>query len=894
MKPSPQQQDILDFVENEDGSLNVLARAGCGKCLGKGVPVMKYDGSVVPVESIVVGDRLMGPDSKPRLVTSTNIGFGKLYKITPIKGDSWVCNDVHVITLSGTNREKGKTIDISLNDFLSSQKTTRPDKNWKLFRVPLSFQELEVPYDPYLIGSWLGDGARGSASWTLGYDKEPVLTHLKSLAVAMGNECIVSQDSGQNSWTVRFTAKEIGVNQLRRYIQTLSKERIPDNYLKNSVKVRQGVLAGLLDTDGHQSSPGTFDFVAKHKSFAEDMLFLCRSLGFAAYMSEKSVKLVGWDSPRTYFRVSISGDCSSLPLLRHKATTRKQIKNVLVTGWKAEPIGEGEFFGFTLSGDGRFLLGDFTVTHNTSTLIQVVDLISAPAQVVKRISKGLAPAQVFLGAFNKAIAEELKNRIGQRAGVEVSTMHALGYRLLRNIYTKLESPDSRKVSGLAQKISPFDKKYRGVLASIVSFAKQAGYGVAGCPSISDSDAWDETIEYHGLWEEVPAGISPERVVEDAKKLYNLSIKMVEKEGRIDFDDMLLMPLLAADRLDAKPELYDFVLVDEAQDSNVVRRKLAAMVMKTGGRLIAVGDDRQAIYGFAGASSDSMEQIQKCHGSKVLPLSVTYRCPRAVVEVAQRWVPDITAHESAPEGKTGEIKHWDFWGMDFTPGSDVLLCRNTRPLIGIAQRLRLAGIRCIVEGNNSKSIVALITKWGEVTIGVLRSSLDAYLKEQKAKWTAKKRPEKVEAVQEKVTMVLELAGGMNESLPVRELVRKVESLFGFDTREEDQSVLRLCTIHRSKGREWDRVFWVGPNVYQPSKWAKKDWEIVQEENLMYVAVTRSKRELVTVNVEYKKRSSEDPEWWELPAGAEGAGNTASQGEADGAAEGEWITIEAGQR
>ena len=303
-----QQQAVMDWARDEQGSLNLIARAGCGKCLGKGTPVMKFNGDVVSVEDIQAGDLLMGPDSKPRQVIATNTGNGPLYKVTPTKGDSWVCNDVHVMTLVGSTHHTGEIIDVPLNEFMASCRTVTLSKEWKLFRVPISFEEQYTPYDAYLIGTWLGDGTVGEAAWTLGYDKEPILNYLKDLAPAMECRCKMTEDPRQNSWTVRYSVvdrNEKGSREhpFRQYIKSLSKEHIPVEYLKNSRGVRLALLAGLLDTDAHQSSPSTFDIVMKHFSFSEDFLFLCRSLGFAAYRSEKFVQLEGWDEPRLYYRV---------------------------------------------------------------------------------------------------------------------------------------------------------------------------------------------------------------------------------------------------------------------------------------------------------------------------------------------------------------------------------------------------------------------------------------------------------------------------------------------------------------------------------------------------------------------------------------------------------------
>jgi DNA helicase-2/ATP-dependent DNA helicase PcrA len=467
--------------------------------------------------------------------------------------------------------------------------------------------------------------------------------------------------------------------------------------------------------------------------------------------------------------------------------------------------------------------------------------------------------RIFMGAFNKAIATELSEKMGFIPGVEVSTMHALGFRLCKNIIDGKIEIDSKKVKGLAHKLCPWDKKYKEVLTDLVGYAKQSGFGVKGCPALKDKQAWTDIADHYDIWDELPSGITPERLFNDAYKIYNQSLSLCQTEARIDFDDMILVPLVFGG--DYKPELYDWVLVDEAQDQNMVRRLLAQLVLKTGGRMVAVGDNFQAIYGFSGASHDSLEQIKKAMNAKELPLSVTYRCPKLIVEKAQQWVPDIQAHESAPQGTITLLDHKQLWGQQFS-SSDVILCRNTRPLVGIAQRLRRQGVQCVVEGNSGRSLIGLVTKWGEVTLGQLRGHLANYLVEQKVKWTAKERPDKLEAAEERVGQIRDMAAGLDDSEPVRRLVAHIESLFG--QGDDDRDVLRLCTIHRSKGREWDRVFWIGPEYYHPSKWAKSKWEMQQERNLEYVVVTRSKRELVEVGVEppVKGLDGEMMEWWEF--------------------------------
>jgi DNA helicase-2/ATP-dependent DNA helicase PcrA len=328
--------------------------------------------------------------------------------------------------------------------------------------------------------------------------------------------------------------------------------------------------------------------------------------------------------------------------------------------------------------------------------------------------------RIFMGAFNKAISEELAEKMGPIPGVEVSTMHALGFKLCKSLIQGKIEIDSRKVSGLAHKLCPWDKKYKRVLADLVGYAKQAGFGIKGCPAVKDREAWTKLADHFDVWDDVPSGISPERLLDDSYKIYNQSLALCQTEARIDFDDMILVPLILGG--DSKPEWYDWVLIDELQDTSVTRRLLAMLVLKTGGRLVGVGDPKQSIYQFTGASIDSMDQIRVAMESKELPLNVTYRCPKLVVEKAQQWVPDIQAHESALDGVITLLNHKNLWKQEFS-SNDAILCRNTRPLVGIAQRLRKQGVPCVVEGNSGQSLIGLATKWGEITVGQLRTRLE---------------------------------------------------------------------------------------------------------------------------------------------------------------------------
>lgn len=470
--------------------------------------------------------------------------------------------------------------------------------------------------------------------------------------------------------------------------------------------------------------------------------------------------------------------------------------------------------------------------------------------------------RTLLCAFNKSIAEELGSKITGNPHATAATLHSIGFAMWRRLRSRNEV-DGRKVRTLAKEFALWDKAHADVIVDAVEYAKHAGFGIPNyAPAIDDSKAWSDLIDHYDLWDEVPSGISPERIIDECQKVYVKSIKMAQDEGRIDFNDMLLLPLIFSQD---KPQLYDTVMIDECQDTSTTRRLVALHVLKTGGRVIAVGDDFQCIFGFAGATHNAMDLIKEATGADELPLNITYRCPKSVVKLAQTWCPDYTAYEENEEGVIRSISHLKFWGEQLEPDRDAILCRNTRPLVGVARRLRNNGIPCVVEGQSGKAIIALASKWGtDITIDQLDSMLQAHLEKEIEKYRSKGKEEKAEWVGEKVGILRDLMEDVEGDQPVRKLVQKLEMTFG-EGQYQGADLVRLCTIHRAKGREWDRVFILGRNRYQPSKWAKTEADIQGEKNLAYVAVTRTKHELVEVNVpvpEPKRGGGNgSSEWWE---------------------------------
>jgi intein/homing endonuclease len=373
----PHQAKVLAMLDKAPHAMVGVA-AGGGKCLGKNTKVLRYDGKIVKVQHIQKGDLLMGPDSKPRKVLSTTKGKGKLFRIVPTKGKSWVCNDVHILTLvrSGVHGNDGTPFDMPLNEFLEQTRAFR--NSCKLFAPPdgVDFAKAEkLPLDPYFLGVWLGDGTKALTGVSVSKPDKEIEQICRKMAkkfdltVRVSNEDL--EESDGRCPTYHIKGAKGSSNPLLDLLRNLMGDggKIPHSYLTASRKDRLELLAGLLDTDGHLHN-GSYEITQKEKGYAEGVCFLARSVGMRALISPKEV------GGTTYWRVSISGETSTIPLRipRKQAAPRRQKIVATRTGFKVEAEGNGYYYGFELDGDGRFLLGDFIVTHNT--LISVADILN--------------------------------------------------------------------------------------------------------------------------------------------------------------------------------------------------------------------------------------------------------------------------------------------------------------------------------------------------------------------------------------------------------------------------------------------------------------------------------------------------------------------------------------
>jgi superfamily I DNA/RNA helicase len=461
----------------------------------------------------------------------------------------------------------------------------------------------------------------------------------------------------------------------------------------------------------------------------------------------------------------------------------------------------------------------------TTTIVQGVELMPPSASIL------------FL-AFNKDIANELGERLPWRCITKTFHAICLGAWLRycggsKDLTEFIDGDKMRRIVKKGLKLTDIEiELYIGFVLKLVGFAKNAGVGFL----VEDKPAeWLKLVDHFDLQLD-SEDATIKRGVEIARAALHMSIKYADRV--IDYDDMLFMPLLC------KCNFFrnDFVLVDESQDTNAVQRALLKRMLKSDGRLIAVGDSAQAIYGFRGADSDAMEIIAREFGCVKMPLTVSYRCPKAVVKKAQEVVPHIEAFEGASDGEVIELA--GYTEHDFTPG-DAVICRNVAPLVSMAYGLLTRNVGCKVLGRDiGEGLVKLIERLKAKGIDRLLEKLEEWRAREVERARAKENEAKIESINDTTECVRAFVGMLDENnRTVPALVRKIESLFGDG---EDEDLITLCSAHKSKGLEWRTVYLLDADELMPSKWARKAWQQEQEQNLIYVAYTRAKRSLRFIN------------------------------------------------
>jgi superfamily I DNA/RNA helicase len=506
----------------------------------------------------------------------------------------------------------------------------------------------------------------------------------------------------------------------------------------------------------------------------------------------------------------------------------------------------------------------------TTTIVGVAQLIPASIN------------SIFL-AFNTDIAKELKTRLPQ--SVDAKTLNSLGWRICFDWSNEVqraegrskigwkEFTNGRKIWDIIRDRSVMDKKEAWDYGKDVNWVigKAMSYGIVpsslednGFKSVDgqkwDIDTWLAIVKKFEK-DDLDIAVLP-TVLGFAEKVI---IESYSRTNVVNFDEQKYWAVTRlTDEGEYLPrETYDLIIIDEVQDVSPVDRALIQLSLKEGGMVMGVGDTNQSIYGFRGADTDSIQKFCEVFNAIELPLSITYRCGKRIVEAAQRLVPHIEAAPTAHDGAVDQLDEYD--ASEFNPAAgDMIICRNNAPIVSFAYKLIRGRIPVFVKGRDiGKGIIELVEKVGGKDVLELDRNLNLW-ETQQYNLIDQNDPDDDEAKariadRAETLRVFISENGDNKVSTVK---TEIESLFdtrGYDNDKKDAAMMKgkvvLSTIHKAKGLEGNTVFFLDAFLLYPRFIQKGTWQWKQEQNVEYVAITRAINRLAYITTKGFKDKGE---------------------------------------
>lgn len=465
-------------------------------------------------------------------------------------------------------------------------------------------------------------------------------------------------------------------------------------------------------------------------------------------------------------------------------------------------------FDWFKSGTGNLVIKARAGTGKTTTIKE--SFVHAPEK------------RILYAVFNKRNQAEAQEKI-KDCRVDVKTLHALGFAFIRN-YWRNSKPDDEVEADRLDSLVNLSNNYadRAGILKLIGFAKNTHINPT-------RDDLQELCEQRDI--EFTEGLDGIdwclKAMEIAKTQDNL--------GRISFNDMVWLPCA----LNLVKPIYNLVAIDECQDMSVPQLTMARGA--SNGRVVVIGDDRQMIYSFRGCHSDGIGMMKTVLRAKELTLTTTYRCPQSVVKIAQEIVPDFNAHESAPAGEVKQLTDT----LSAVPG-DAILSRLNAPLMPLALSLLRNHIPARIEGRDiGRQLIGMVKSQRAKSVPHFFERVTAWMDKQvKRLGKTKNADKKIDQSRDIADTLMAVAEGCKS---VAEIEARIYNLFQ-DTDSNSKPAVVLSSVHKAKGLEWKRVF-VLTETFRRGKG-------IEEENLWYVAVTRSMGSLFFVGG--KKSVSEMPE------------------------------------
>lgn len=488
-------------------------------------------------------------------------------------------------------------------------------------------------------------------------------------------------------------------------------------------------------------------------------------------------------------------------------------------------------FNWVVNGSGHAVIKAVPGSGKSTTLIHA--------------SKLLTTSNAVFLAFNKSIEVELNVKLTEQGSLmKAQTINSFGFSALKATGLKYKV-DANKYHGICKdyliSCNLYEYKLLQKFKKLISLVR-----MTLTDPTSEEAIWD-LVEHYDIdldrqYEAYEWGI----VWNGIKKCLDAG-EYIAKQGVIDFDDQVYLPIVWG----LTPEKKDWIFVDESQDLNEARLELIIRSVNGRGRLLFVGDECQAIYGFSGAGTDSMNVIIERTKATVLPLSICYRCPSSHIDLCAKIFPGLEARPNAP---AGTIEHINFDRLnDIVRPGDLVLCRMNAPLVSTCLDLIRSGVRAKVRGSDiGASFIATLKKLNKqypmLSIELFVDVINSYRDQQAIMiGVGEDSDMKIAALDDRVDTMKALREAyctQNTNPRLWDMESFYEYIENFFSDETGPLVV-LSTVHKAKGLEENRVFILHPEK-MPHPKAKAGWQYEQELNIKYVAYSRSKDALYFVH------------------------------------------------
>lgn len=419
-------------------------------------------------------------------------------------------------------------------------------------------------------------------------------------------------------------------------------------------------------------------------------------------------------------------------------------------------------------------------------------------------------------AFNKSVQQEAVEALP--SWWNVTTFHGAGFELMRSCSTKRYNVNASKLTDLMDsKGERITKSMNlGVIEKLVRISR---INIA----LNQADVERVAQTYNILANPSEIAMAWE-LIDDCDQITRIT-------GEIDFDDMLRIPIL----MDYRLEAFDFIAVDEAQDLSPAAVEIVKRVAKPNCQYLIIGDPMQGIYGFAGATIQSLYNLTVHANAKQYMLSTCWRCPKEIIKLANE-VEGSNRTKAKPDAIDGKFIEYESMSgiFEIITGEDLVLARTRASLVTFAMYCYKNGIpfRAVFDNIFKRFANTLYGYWKCHHQNLpFSEALKLYIEEFKDSEDAENGS--LDPESDDVACTLRFAEGL---LSVN-VLDQFQMYTIADALATNREGVTISTIHRAKGLEAKNVVLLDPHLL-PHPRAVTQTELEQERNLKYVATTRA--------------------------------------------------------